>query len=559
VSRRSTPCEDLPVTVPIPRRRLLQGSAALGLARIAAGCSQSDTRPPRRRPRSELPRGWDYPTAPGSRPPFCHGVASGDPLGDRVVIWTRLTLPDPPRSPVRVRWRVGRDRRLRDVVARGTVTADAARDWTVKVDVGDLEPGTTYYYDFTARDPHDSRSPVGRTKTAPALADGIGIAVVACSSYWSGWWNAYDRIAERDDVDLVVHCGDHIYDTVDSAEWVRARNDRFEPDYVDFRSWRELDEVRRRYALHYAEPSLLALHRAHPLTIAWDNHDVGGDTEDQPELARQAFWEWTPCRPPDPVVADDGNLVPADVMRDHRHLRYGDVDLFVLDLRTRSDDTTILGAEQRAWFESGLLDSVQRGAPWRIVVNPIPIARVSLGGTGYGGWTDRPGDQESMLRYLVDNGIDDCVFLAGDAHGAFVADLPPDQSPAGYDPATGAGSAAVEILANSVSRGGADETVADGLYRDRYGTEPNGDRERFTTLLPEAQATTEGIESSLLDANPSLAYAQWRDHGYGMVRLGATDATLEQWFVPHLEPSGDETLGARFTVARGTNHVAPAR
>ena len=159
----------------------------------------------------------------------------------------------------------------------------------------------------------DARSPVGRTKTAPDLADGIGIAVVSCSSYWSGWWNAYDRIAGRDDVDVVVHCGDHICDTVDSAEWVRRVDDRFEPDYVDFRSWRDLDEVRRRSALHYAEPGMLALHLAHPLTIVWDNHDVGGDTEDQPELARQAFWEWTPCRPPDPVVADDGNLVRGDV------------------------------------------------------------------------------------------------------------------------------------------------------------------------------------------------------------------------------------------------------
>ena len=541
---------------PIPRRRLLQGTAALGLAGIglAAGCSDSDPKPSdRRRPRPELPRGWDHPVAPDSDPPFCHGVASGDPLADRVVIWTRLTLPQPPASPVPVRWRMARDRKLSDVVARGTVAADAARDWTVKVDVDDLEPGTTYYYDFTA---DDWGSPVGRTKTAPALADGIGIAVVSCASYWSGWWNAYDRIAERDDVDVVVHCGDHIYDTVDSAEWVRARDDRFDPEYVDFRSWRDLGEVRRRYALHYSDPSFLALHLAHPITIAWDNHDVGGDTEDEPELARQAFWEWAPCRPPDAVVADDGNLVPADVRRDHRHLRYGDIDLFVLDLRTRSDDTTILGAEQRAWFESGLLDSAGRGAPWRIVVNPIPIAGVGLGGVGYGGWSDRPGDQRSMLQHLVDNGIDDCVFVAGDAHGAFVADLPPDQT-AGYDPATGAGSAAVEILANSVSRGGGDETIADGLYHDRYGTEPDGDRERFEALLPEARETTEGVEAALLDANPALAYAQWRDHGYGLVRLTATEATLEQWLVPHLEPSGDETLGASFTVARGTNHVTP--
>jgi alkaline phosphatase D len=243
------------------------------------------------------------------------------------------------------------------------------------------------------------------------------------------------------------------------------------------------------------------------------------------------------------------------VGRDHRHLRYGDVDLFVLDLRPRSDDVTILGAEQRAWFQEGLLASAGRRAPWRVVVNPIPLAAVGLGGSLYGGWTDRPDDQQSLLRYLSDHGIDDCVFVAGDAHGAFVADLPVEGGPAPYDPATGAGSAAVEILGNSVSRGGGDETIAESTYRQLYGTSPDGDRARFEALLPQAQETVRGIEEALLAANPALKYAQWRDHGYGLVRLTPTEATLEQWHVPILAPSRDQWLGARFTVARGTNHV----
>jgi alkaline phosphatase D len=540
------------VALLIPRRRLLQGAVALGAAAVGAACRHpGPARPPGGLPRHGFPPGWDYPTAPGTSPPFCHGVASGDPLADRVVVWTRLTLPEAPRGRVRVRWRVARDRHLRDVVGRGTVATDAGRDWTVKVDVGGLDPGTTYYYGFAAR---GRTSPVGRTKTAPDVADGIGMAVVSCASYWSGWWNAYDRIAERDDVDVVLHCGDHVYDSVDPAEWVRARNDRFDPGYVDFRPWRSLDEARRRYALHYADPALLALHHAHPMTVAWDNHDVDGGADD-PLVARRAFWEWTPCRPPDPVTGPDGNVVPADVGRDHRHLRYGDVDLFVLDLRTRSDDVTILGAEQRAWFQEGLLASAGRRAPWRVVVNPIPLAAVGLGGSLYGGWTDRPDDQQSLLRYLSDHGIDDCVFVAGDAHGAFVADLPVEGGPAPYDPATGAGSAAVEILGNSVSRGGGDETIAESTYRQLYGTSPDGDRARFEALLPQAQETVRGIEEALLAANPALKYAQWRDHGYGLVRLTPTEATLEQWHVPILAPSRDQWLGARFTVARGTNHV----
>jgi len=541
------------VALLIPRRRLLQGALAMGAAAVSAACRQPGPRWPSLDPRARgFPPGWDYPTAPGTSPPFCHGVASGDPLADRVVVWTRLTLPEQPSPRVRVHWRMARDPGLRHVVARGTVATDASRDWTVKVDVTGLDPGTTYYYGFAAR---GRSSPIGRTKTAPALAEGIGMAVVSCASYWSGWWNAYDRIAERDDIDVVLHCGDHVYDTVDPAEWLRARNDRFDPEYVDFRPWRNLDEARRRYALHYADPALLALHLAHPLTVAWDNHDLDGDADD-PLVARQAFWEWTPCRPPGPVTALDGNLVPADVSRDHRDMRYGDVDLYVLDLRTRRDDVTILGAEQRAWFEQGLLDSAGRGAPWRVVVNPIPLAAIGLGGSLYGGWTDRPGDQQSLLRYLADNGIEDCVFVAGDAHGAFVADLP--VGPGAYDPATGAGSAAVEILGNSVSRGGADETIAESAYRGLYGTSPDGDRERYEALLPQARETARSIEGALLAANPALKYAQWRDHGYGVVRLTADEATLEQWHVPILERSRDEWLGARFTVARGTNHARPA-
>lgn len=543
------------VTSPIDRRRFLQGAAGLGVVALSTACRSpwTDwdhwTPPP-----LELPEGWDFPVALGSAPPFCHGVASGDPLADRVVIWTRLTLPDPRRSSMRVRWRMAVDPEMRHVVARGAIRTSAERDWTVKVDVGRLRPGRTYYYDFAT----DGRySPMGRTSTAPPLADGLGVAVVSCSSYWSGHWNAYDRIAQRDDIDLVVHCGDHIYDYPDGGEWVRARKGRFDEEDVDFRHWRSMEENRRRYALHYADPSLLALHLAHPLTIAWDNHDIDGRSPSGRRQSQQVFWEWTPCRPPDPTRDRGGNLVPRDVSRDHRRIRYGDVDLFLLDLRTREDAETILGAEQREWFRAGLQDSAAAATPWRLVVNPIPIARILLGTRDYGGWTDRPDDQESMLRFLVDNGIDDCLFLAGDAHGAFIADLPVDQGPGGYDPTTGAGSAGVEILGNSVTRGGLDEKIAETLYSGRYGGEPNADRAGLEPLLAQAAAAAPGIEAGILTTNPALRYLNWRDHGYGVVRLTPDEATLEQWLVPHLAPSPDEQLGARFTVARGSNHAVP--
>lgn len=535
----------------LDRRQFLLGATGVGMVLAGGGCrfpwaDWGDWEPSA----PGVPAGFDYPMLAGLELPFVHGVASGDPTSDAVVIWTRLTLPDPPASAT-VRWRVSTVAGFRDVVAQGSVVTGPERDWTVKVDVAGLDPGTTYFYDFAYEGLYSNR---GRMRTVPALAQGLDVAVVSCSSYWSGYWNAYQRLAQRDELDLVVHCGDHIYDSVDSGEWVRARLDRFDPTYVDFRRPESLEEVRRRYALHYSDPDLALLRAVHPMTIAWDNHDVDGG--DDPTGSRQAFWEWTACRPPDPVVAPDGNLVPGDVTRDHRHVAFGEVDLYVLDLRTRSDAATILGAEQRAWFEAALVDSTTRGAPWRLVVNPIPIADVALGGTGYGGWTDRPGDRSSLLQHLIDNEIDDTIFLAGDAHGAFVGDLPVDQSN-GYDPLTGAGSAAVEILGNSVSRGGADESIAETIYQNLYGTTPQRDLERYEPLLAQAQATVQGIESSLLAENPALRYAQWRDHGYGLVHLEPSAAVLEQWHVPHRTVTTDQWLGGRFRVARGSNHVVP--
>ena len=549
----------------LDRRRFLQGASGAAVALVAAGqpatalarslgAGAHTGEGGRRGKPLTLPEGFDQPVAEGSRPPFCHGVASGDPLADRVVIWTRLTAPTWSAPHATVQWRVATDPRMRHVVRRGVVQTAAERDWTVKVDVAGLRPGRRYHYDFSFA---GNRSPVGRTRTAPSLhREGIGVAVVACSSYWSGYWNAYARIAERDDVDLVVHCGDHVYDTVDPGEWVRARKDLFDPEYVDFRDWRGLDEVRRRYALHYADADLLALHAAHPMTIAWDNHDIDPGGAATREDAQRAFWEWTPCRPPVAGTDRGGNLVARDVTRDHRSFRYGDIDLFVLDVRTRGDDRYVLGTEQRRWFESGLERSARGATPWRLVVNPMPIAPIGLPGSAYGGWTDRPDDQASMLRFLGERGIDDTIFLAGDAHGAFLADLAPD--PATYDPATGAGSTAVEILANSVSRGGADEKVAEVMYEGRYGTPPFADRDGLAPLLEQAQPIARTVEQQLLAGNPSLHQANWRDHGYGMVHLTGEAATLEQWFVPHLAPSPDQALGARFTVARGANHAVEA-
>lgn len=286
------------------------------------------------------PAGFDFPMVLAM--PFAHGVASGDPLADRVILWTRVTLPEYPPQGIQVRWVVSTTPDMNNVVRQGTQRVVALRDHTLKVDAQGLQPATTYYYQFITG-PH--KSIVGRTRTAPAeMVSAIRLAVVSCSSYWSSTWSGYSAIAQRDDLDLVIHCGDYIYDFVDEDEQVRARKNIGDTAYVDYRDWLNLDECRRRYALFRSDPALMAAHQQHPWFITWDNHDIDpGFGNELPTTlpegvastctladTTRAFWEWTPSRP----VKDDGSgefifypdseyPVPVDSLLVYRGLNYG--------------------------------------------------------------------------------------------------------------------------------------------------------------------------------------------------------------------------------------------
>jgi alkaline phosphatase D len=140
---------------------------------------------------------------------FQHGVASGDPLNDRVILWTRVT-PPAAKASVTVDYVIAIDPAMSNVLYRGRTKTSVSRDYTVKVDADRLQPGTTYYYRFTAE---GADSPIGRTKTLPVgNASHLRMAVVSCSNFANGYFNAYARIAERADLDLVLHLGDYIYE-----------------------------------------------------------------------------------------------------------------------------------------------------------------------------------------------------------------------------------------------------------------------------------------------------------------------------------------------------------
>ncbi|HVV34490.1 MAG TPA: alkaline phosphatase D family protein [Vitreimonas sp.] len=239
---------------------------------------------------------------------FNHGVASGDPKSDHIVIWTRVT-PDRAGS-VPVRWILARDEGLTDVVKTGVVTTSEARDYTVKADVGGLRPGAPYFYGFRAG---QASSPVGKTRTLPnGHLEQLNIAVVSCASYPHGFFNVYEAIAKRSDVDLVVHLGDYIYeyglsgyggDTAVSLGRIPS------PEVECI----HLSDYRLRHAQYKAEKELQAAHAIAPWITVWDDHEVANDSwtggaenhqpnegswPDRKHAALQAYYEWMPIREP---------------------------------------------------------------------------------------------------------------------------------------------------------------------------------------------------------------------------------------------------------------------
>ena len=469
---------------PMDRRDFLIAAGLMAATPLLDACGDS-----------ERPRGMVLPTpapaptpvpdpvfpAPGQEPssfdfplvlalPFAHGVASGDPLSDRVIVWTRLTEIVPSAASIPVAWEVSTSPTMTPVVKRGTQATSAARDWTVKVDVVGLSPATTYYYRFSAL---GQQSITGRTRTAPAAAvDNIRFAVAACSSYWSSTWSGYAHIADRNDLDLVIHCGDYIYDFIDQDEFLRSRKNSRDLGFVDNRDWLDITELRRRYALFRSDPQLMRAHQQHPWFIVWDNHDIDedyGNELDTPfdgqqstttlEQTTQVFWEWTPSRPPLAdgsgrfLLVDDGSYpAPPDSKLVYRRLPYGPLaEFFGVDTQIGlpvhgltldashlpADTPSLYGRPQFEWFTDAMVAAEQAGVKWKIVNNqtwfapadtPDVVAGLTLPKLGISRWADYAGERTALCRALRgDNAagvrVHGTVLVSGDAHGNFGSDL----------------------------------------------------------------------------------------------------------------------------------------
>lgn len=282
--------------------------------------------------------------ATNERPsPFRHGVASGDPLDDRVIIWTRVSVEGLRRAEVR--WQVASDAAMQRIVASGKVTTDADSDWTVKADVRGLAAGQRYYYRFTHA---GAVSAVGRTRTLPSGSpEQVRLGVVSCSSFPTGYFHVYREVAARDDLDAVVHLGDYIYEyglgqyATENAEQLGRVPD---PPHEIV----SLEDYRRRYAQYRSDPDAQAMHAAHPMIAVWDDHEIAndgwregaenhneledvdeGDWRDRRRAAVRAYFEWLPIR----------GKAPRRTPKIYRQFRFGDlVDLIMLDTRYEGRD-----------------------------------------------------------------------------------------------------------------------------------------------------------------------------------------------------------------------------
>lgn len=525
-----------PVKRTVSRREFLKrAGAGLAAAPLISACgtgtpTESGAAPA---PSPGVPGG-------GASSVFTHGIASGDPMADRVILWTRVQSPAGGEVPVTVR--VFLDEALTQPVTSSSAVASAARDHTVKIDQAGLAPATTYYYQFEAL---GEKSAVGRTRTAPAGAsDRLRFAVVSCSSYAHGFFNAYRTLAQRNDIDAVLHLGDYIYE-YGTGEYGDVRP--YEPAHEMI----TLEDYRIRHAYYKREADLMELHRRHPFITVWDDHEstdnswrdsavnhtegTEGVWTQRKAWAQQAYDEWMPIRYP-----ESGN-----VARIWRKFNYGNLaDIFMLDTRLFDRDEPdgipasavaseagrrMLGPEQRQWLLDNLAASTAQWKliggqvvfhQWHLVGAPNAIGAVKLNGDSWDGYQD----ERSLIHDGIE-GIDNIVFLAGDVHSSWAADVTRDpNNPVAYNPLTGAGSLAVEFVAPAI-------------------TSP------FAIEIPEGQ------QAFLLN-NPHIRYTDWDERGYLLLDLNAERAQGEWWYISGFTtPGGTESFGTAYAVASGDNSL----
>jgi len=528
----------------IDRRRLVVG-AALGLGALA------------------LPAGralaGDLLGAQG----FTHNVASGEPGPDSMLLWTRY-VPAAGDGAIRLEAELSRDPGFARPIAGGSVQTGPWRDWTAKITVDGLKPGTVYWYRFVA--PDGSKSPVGRTKTLPVgKVARFGLGVFSCSNLPFGWFNAYGHAAARDDLDLWLHVGDYIYEAGKPAVTdTRVLAERaLAPDHEIL----AIADYRLRYACYRADPDLQRLHQMAPMVALWDDHESsndsweGGAQNHQPAkegdwnlrraAAMQVYREWMPVSDEPWKAYPIGALAtlyrtesrllartrPADI---DATFKAGDPDAALKAFRDsvwQDPSATMLGTTQESWLAHAFKANAPSTA-WQLVGMGTILGRTVMpqdavswlrpdssdktvanfrndaraARHGLPMWMDRwdgyPAARSRLLR-AAQAADADLVMLAGDSHNAWAYGLVEDGHPAG-----------VEFAGQAVTSSGMEGNMA---------------------------ADPQIVARGFIAANPELKWADTSRRGYMMIEISPERVTGEWLFL--------QTIKARTTDLAGTHRM----
>ncbi|APT91542.1 alkaline phosphatase [Corynebacterium sphenisci DSM 44792] len=514
--------------------------------------------------------------AAGAPGVFAHGVASGDPLPDAVLLWTRVTSHpgDVPGAgagrPVPLRWEVAADAAFTRVLAAGTAVSDPEADNTVKVDATGLPADAALHYRFTvAAGEHAGQSITGRTRTAPAAGAPAGrlvIGLTSCANWESGYFAAYRDMAADEDIDVIMCVGDYIYE-YGAGEYAGKLGPLRE--HRPAHEIRTLADYRLRYGTYRTDPDLRAAHAAKPWIVTWDDHETAndswsggaenhddaaeGDWAARRDAAMRAYLEWLPVRATAPAAG--GHL--------YRTLSWGDLaELVMLDLRSYRDrplefravggiddsGRTMLGSAQFRFLADRWRSSTAR---WNLVGNsvmftpvlipPMPpragAAVAELLGLPEQGlpynldqWDGYAAERRRVIGLLDAEGIDNVVFLTGDIHSSWACDVP--REPGDYP---GAGVVAAEIVCTSVSSPNIDDIVG----------------------LPQRNPISRAAETALTGANRHCRYLEFDHHGYARVTV-APDAILAEYrFVDDkANPAARVFTHRRFRIRRGAPIMA---
>ena len=516
--------------------------------------------------------------------PFYHGVASGDPLEDRVIIWTRVTSEGMNEQFIEVDWKVSTDPELLNVVQSGSVMTDAFKDYTVKVDVSGLEAGMTYYYGFTAL---GANSLTGRTKTTPSgdQATHLKFGVVSCSNYQAGYFNAYGRLAEYNDLDAILHLGDYIYEYGNAVYGADSLFDKRPVDPVT--EILSVADYRARYSTYHLDTNLIRIHQQHPFITVWDDHETANDSykdgaqnhnpetegnwETRKANGKQVYFEWMPIR-------------DNEEQRVYRKISYGNLmDLIMLDTRLEGreiqinnvldsallDSTrTILGAEQKAWLLDQLINSK---AQWKVIGQQVIFSELNVGWAALVDpnfdyfdvesqfldiWDGYPAERSQLINFIKDNEIDNTVILTGDFHTTFAFDVVddpvevtflgeiPSYSSPNYDPTSGEGSVAVEFACPSINSANFDENV---------------DLESaitFQNTINNPLIPFPGLD--LGNPNAHLKYTDFIQHGFFILDVKADSTQADYYFTPILQITDSISNGQSWYTKSNENYLNQA-